>query len=315
MNEASGTNTAADSSYDGATSGTYQAGVTHGASVSGAVSGNTAAQTPGTAGSPATSGTVAQTSSVASPSTFSAEAWFNTASSGTTGKIFGFESNQTGSSSASFDRNVYLRGDGKLTYGSQSGSTVTSAGTYNDNKWHHVVATQGPSGAKLYVDGALIGSTATAATGNYTGYWRLGGGTLSSSWPSKPSNTYFAGRIDEFAVYPTVLSATDVAAHYGAGVNDGQAPTAPGTVNASATGSTVNVTWTAASDNVQVAGYRIYRGVVNNFTPGDANQVGSTTGSATLSFSNTAVPRARTSTRSWPSTAPATSAPMPRRRR
>ncbi len=39
-------------------------------------------------------------------------------------------------------------------------------------------------------------------TGNqsYSGYWHVGGDNL-NGWPNQPSSAYFAGQIDETAIY------------------------------------------------------------------------------------------------------------------
>src|SRR5207249_1701548 len=82
-----------------------------------------------------------------------------------------------------------------------------------DGAWHHVVGTQGPSGMALYVDGAQIGTNAVPNSQAYDGYWRVGADNL-NGWPDQPSSGFFAGRIDETAVYPSVLTADQVSRHY-----------------------------------------------------------------------------------------------------
>ena len=47
----------------------------------------------------------------------------------------------------------------------------------------------------------------------YTGFWRLGGDNL-AGWPNTGSSQYFAGTIDDAAVYPTALSLAQVRDHY-----------------------------------------------------------------------------------------------------
>jgi len=91
---------------------------------------------------------------------------------------------------------------------------ASSTASYNDGRWHHVVATQGSDGMKLYVDGAQVGSNPTTASDGYRGYWRLGG---DSSWNS--GSGYWAGSLDEAAVYARPLDATTVAQHYALGTN------------------------------------------------------------------------------------------------
>lgn len=150
-----------------------------------------------------------------SPGVFSAEAWFKTTTTAG-GKIIGFGNSQSGSSS-NYDKHVYMTNSGQLDFGTYNGGTVvvTSPASYNNGHWHQVVATQGPSGMQLYVDGNVVASNSVTTNQSYNGYWRVGGDNL-NGWPSQPSSSYFAGSIDEVAVYPVALSAARVAAHYNA---------------------------------------------------------------------------------------------------
>jgi len=105
-----------------------------------------------------------------------------------------------------------------LDYGSQ-GDNVTSA-TYADSQWHHYVGVADrDSSVKLYVDGQLAGedleiqgtgsvdSTGIAAT---IGYLPAG---------SHNPETHLLGSLDEVAVYNTVLSSTQIDAHYNSGLS------------------------------------------------------------------------------------------------
>ncbi|MDT5104888.1 MAG: hypothetical protein QOI25_2401, partial [Mycobacterium sp.] len=158
-------------------------------------------------------GVAGAATSVPKPNTFSAEAWFKTTTS-SGGKIFGFGNTSTGNSSQ-YDKQVYMRNDGKLTFGVYNGGfdIVTTPNAYNDGQWHQVVATQGSAGMVLYVDGARVGKNPVTTSQDYQGYWRLGDDNL-NGWPDQPSSQYFAGSIDEFAVYDSVLSKTRVIDHY-----------------------------------------------------------------------------------------------------
>ncbi|MFD9411373.1 DNRLRE domain-containing protein [Streptomyces sp. NPDC059989] len=146
-------------------------------------------------------------------STYTIETWFRT---NTTrgGKLFGFGSNQARGSNQ-YDKHLYMTNDGRLVYGVYTGATrtITTTGTYNDNQWHHAVATQGPGGMTLYVDGAQKGTLAVTTHENFAGYWHAGGDSL-GGWPDRPTSEYWAGLLDETAVYPTVLSAAQVQHHY-----------------------------------------------------------------------------------------------------
>ncbi len=66
----------------------------------------------------------------------------------------------------------------------------------------------------LYLDGARVARRADVRTGmSREGWWRVGGDNL-SNWPNRPSSDYFAGSIDEVAVYHHGLSAADIRDHY-----------------------------------------------------------------------------------------------------
>lgn len=82
-------------------------------------------------------------------------------------------------------------------------TTATVAGT-----WYHFAATYDGATMRMYVNGALEASTASALSIPNTTYaLRLG-----SLHPAP--TTLFPGRVDEIAIYDTALSAAEVAEHY-----------------------------------------------------------------------------------------------------
>lgn len=164
------------------------------------------------------------------PTTYSEELWFKT---GTTrgGKLIGFGNASSGTSS-SYDRHVWMEDNGKLVFGTYTGqlNTAETPLSYNDNLWHHMVATQGSDGMTLYVDGKLAATNPQTSAQGYSGYWRIGGDT---TWFGASSN-YFAGAIDDAAVYSYVLTSSQVSSHYAAGGGSANAaPTAAFTANTS----------------------------------------------------------------------------------
>jgi concanavalin A-like lectin/glucanase superfamily protein len=219
LDETSG-GTAADSSPHGF-SGSYEPGTATGAA--GAITGSpdTATQFDGK------TGLVTAAQQVTGPQQFTIELWFKTTTN-TGGKLIGFGSSQTGPS-ADYDRHLYLMNDGQLIFGVFNGQkqAIETPSTYNDGQWHYVVATLSPTaGTALYVDGSLAGTNASATSAQQdTGFWRAGGDnldgwsldpTLNSQQLTAPNSYYFAGTIDEVAVYPQALTAAQVAAHYAA---------------------------------------------------------------------------------------------------
>jgi hypothetical protein len=146
------------------------------------------------------------------PTTVSEEAWFNTTSKAG-GQILGFSDSAGLSNAIKYDRAVYMTPDGKVSFGSWYHATVavTTTKALNDGQWHHVVGVMTSTGISLYVDGALVGTKAAAASNAsvYNGYWHVGGG---QSWYK--GSFVFNGSIDEAAVYSTALTAAQVKAHY-----------------------------------------------------------------------------------------------------
>ena len=149
----------------------------------------------------------------AHPTTYSLETWFRTTST-SGGKLIGFGDNTTATSSK-YDKHVYMTNAGRLVFGVSSNGlkTLVSTEGYNDGKWHQAVATQGSGGMALYVDGHLLKTNGVTTNADYTGFWHVGGDNL-SNWPSKPTSNFFKGQLDETAIYPRVLTATQVAHHY-----------------------------------------------------------------------------------------------------
>jgi len=147
---------------------------------------------------------------------FSIEAWFHTTTTAG-GRIIGFGNGDLNWASKTVDRQLYMSPQGKVVFGMGSKKrTISSSLSYNDGGWHHVVGTySSTTGADLYVDGKLVASGTGAAANLTTGYWRIGA-EAPLGWPSAPSGNYFAGAIDEAAVYASSLTATRVQVHFAA---------------------------------------------------------------------------------------------------
>jgi PKD repeat protein len=100
------------------------------------------------------------------------------------------------------------------------------------------------------------------STGSITSYaWNFGDGTSSAS--QSPAHVYSAPGV--YTVSLTVTgsagSSTKTIPNYVTVTSAGDtiAPGAPGTLNAAVSGTSVNLTWQPATDNVGVAGYRVER--------------------------------------------------------
>ena len=236
------------------------------------------------------------------PTTYSTELWFRTTGS-TGGRLAGFGDRRTeeyervqpsgtspaappvydDSQSTKTDRLLYVSDSGRVVFGTLNGSTkvtVRSGTGFNDTQWHHAVATSGPGGMRLYVDGVLRASGTSTANAVYPGYWKVGFDSL-SGWADKPASSALKGGVDEFAVYPRALTAAEVAGHYVAGRPgadiDVSPPTAPGAPSLNRSGQSVSATWAASTDNKGVVRYDVYRSAGEDDPISSAVLVGSST--------------------------------------
>jgi PKD repeat protein len=154
-------------------------------------------------------------------------------------------SSQTGNST-NYDRHVYMLDNGTLRFGTYTGqmNVIDTTESFNDGAWHHLVASQGLDGMELWVDGSLRGTNPQTQAQVYDGYWRIGGDT---AWGGNSSD-WFAGSIDEVAVYPGVLTQQEVREHFQAGGGElpNQLPKASFTHTES--GLTVSVDGSGSSD-------------------------------------------------------------------
>ncbi len=176
--------------------------------------GGTSASFPGTTGS-----SIYTSNTFNNPSSFSTSFWFNTT---TSGAIAGATNKQSSVGAGNWDRQLWIDSSGHLVFGlyspnvSGSFSEVTSPGVYDNGNWHQVVATYGAAGEDLYVDGALVASSAAGISGqNYVFYWHLGF-AQTTSWPDGSVSQYFSGSLAQAALYTSQLTQSQVSALYGA---------------------------------------------------------------------------------------------------
>ena len=143
------------------------------------------------------------------------------------------------------------------------------------NTWTHVAATYDGANIRLYQNGTLLVTTPwTGTMANGTGPLAIGSNSI---W-----GEYFTGNLDEVRVYNRALSAAEIVndrdTPIAAGPADTTAPGAPGTLTATGALGRVNLSWGAATDNIAVTGYNVYRGTTPGFTPAVANRIAQPTG-------------------------------------
>jgi len=165
---------------------------------------------------------ISTTTAYGNPTDLTLALWFKTSVGG--GRLIGFGNSQTGTSS-NYDRHIYMSNSGQLYFGISQGGllkTINTTTSYNDNSWHQVIASlSSTNGIKLYMDGTLVASDATAITPqSYVGYWRIGYDDL-TSWLSKPTNNYYTGSIDDAYIYNRELTTSEISDLYSYGAGAG----------------------------------------------------------------------------------------------
>jgi|DEB0MinimDraft_10_1074344.scaffolds.fasta_scaffold08268_8 hypothetical protein len=127
---------------------------------------------------------------------------------------------------------------GKLEFGHRPNAgdyiLYTSASTYNDGNWHHVMVTTNGSAYKLFIDGAEdTGATASGTNNsNVVGGW-IGDMAVKNSCNigvqrrnADSTNGYFSGNIDEVAVWDSDQS-SNISTIYNSGTPGNLLPLNP----------------------------------------------------------------------------------------
>lgn len=150
---------------------------------------------------------------------FSIVLWFNTANGG----IQGFFSRSSATPpSGSYDQQIYLDSNNKITAGQYDGSTeqvIESNSTVNDGNWHMVAFTWQDTGGnsgpqRLYIDGTEQSASPHTSGGpqSFSGVFEIGAFN-GSFWPniSGGTNQYANGNLQQVAYWDgTVLTAANV---------------------------------------------------------------------------------------------------------
>ncbi len=247
LGEASGTS-AADSSGN-AHAGTYTGGgLTYGVSGATATDANTAATFNGTS-SYVNTGNLG----VGNFSTFTDETWIKTSTSAA--PYFLAEGN---SGTSTPFQGLHLNATGHVLFTVRDNvnvvAEITGSSVVNNNAWHHIVGVRNGTTVSLYVDGKSDATPVTVGT--------LGSLTLTTSTIGALSRTsvanFFAGTIDEPALYPAALTAARINNHYQAAKSN-----YAGTV----TGSTPDVYWRLGETSGTTATDTSGNGQTGTYTP------------------------------------------------
>jgi fibronectin type 3 domain-containing protein/predicted transcriptional regulator len=160
--------------------------------------------------------------------------------------------------------NYYL--EATSTNASKPDAGLIAGGSYGDaygtaalpaNTWSYLAETYDGTTLRLYVNGTQVASTAhTGAIATSTNPLQIGGDSLYGQ--------NFAGMIDEVRVYNTALTAAQIQTDQTTPITptgpDTTPPTGPTTLTATAvSGTEIDLSWPAATDNVGVTGYQVER--------------------------------------------------------
>ena len=155
-------------------------------------------------------------------SVFSFSAWFKKTNTTGTGTVLGAWNTANTMRCLVYNTSGYLQFGVRLSDNSLKKVDVST--NYADNAWHHVAGTFLKNGnVKCYVDGSLVGTTATGADLElqYTDSNTDNSGTVESGIDiGRQSNNsnFFNGLIDEVAIWDVELDADAVTAIYNSGV-------------------------------------------------------------------------------------------------
>ncbi len=135
--------------------------------------------------------------------------------------------------------------------------------TYDGNML--ILYVNGVQAAQVLAPGSIVTSTNAL---------KIGGNAI---W-----GEFFSGLIDEVHVYNRTLSLAQVNADMSRPITnpDTTPPSAPTGLTGTGTLTSAQLNWTAATDNVGVVRYDVYRGTTAGFTPSTGNRVGQPTGTS-----------------------------------
>jgi chitodextrinase len=180
------------------------------------------------------------------------EAWVKPTSLGSAWRTVVFKERPGGMTYALYANNGSSRPVGQIYNTAERDSAGTAQLALNT--WTHLATTYDGSSLKLFVNAVQVSSVAVSGSiVSSTGLLKIGGNAI---WGED-----FAGLIDEVRVYNRALTAAELSTDMNTPIGtDSTPPTAPtGLAQTGQTETSVTVSWSAATDNVAVAGYGLYR--------------------------------------------------------
>lgn len=138
--------------------------------------------------------------------------WFKTTSNGV---LLSKNANPAGTATSNgHSPLLYVASDGRLRAMDRpgDGTTMVTAHAVNDGQWHHVALAVSATTQTLYLDGTKVDTlTGTVDDSSWPYSYAYIGTGQTASWAGGNGGWMpFSGQIDEVAVYPSVLTDTDI---------------------------------------------------------------------------------------------------------
>ena len=182
----------------------------------------------------------------------------------------------------------------KVTAEDAAGNVGAASNAASATVTADTTAPSAPSGLGGTVVGATVNLTWTGSTDDVgVARYNVHRGTTAGFTPAlgnriaQPTGPSYSDPGLSSGTYYYKVTAEDAAGNVSAPSNehtatvaDATPPSAPSGVTAITAGNTVNVSWTAATDNVGVVRYNVHRGATSGFTPSVVNRIAQPTGTA-----------------------------------
>ncbi len=148
-----------------------------------------------------------------------------------------------------------VNGHYMLTLGADGANYVDSGQVPATGRWQHVAGSYDGAVARIYIDGVEVANRAFTGEVGTSNTWRIG------AFRADPSG-FFDGLVDDVRIYNRALPLAEIRGDMTASVGptDTIPPTAPtGLTLDSSTATSLDLSWTASTDNLAIGGYNIYR--------------------------------------------------------
>ena len=151
-------------------------------------------------------GSVSIPSALLGDATYSMTAWFKNSGGNSNGGIVGWGTSNGCGKSTNLRFLGSFNGFVNYWYGCDLADYVPNGATFNDDQWHHIVATYDGQERRMYFDGSLFAYDSAPANPDFQDSQFLIGATI--------ADQAFSGTLDNVGIYSVALSDGEVSALY-----------------------------------------------------------------------------------------------------